>query len=132
MIRLTFPAAILALLIFSVGCSKESNIVAPSGSTIEVTALPSETVTAGGTVNLSATVKDSNGHEMNGVGVTFKSSNANVASFSSTAALSQKTVDTNDQGVATVTVYTFTGKTGSADITADIERASGSVSLTVE
>lgn len=130
--RILLALIIMSLFVIGAGCTKESNIVAPSGSTIEVTALPSETVTAGGTVNISATVKDSSGNEMNGVGVTFKSSKSNVASFSSTSTLSQKTVDTNGRGVATVTVYTFTGTTGSADIAADIERTLGSVSLTVE
>lgn len=132
MIRLTFSAVILTSLIIITGCSKESNIVAPSGSTITtLSAIPS-TVSAGGTVTISAVVQDLNAKEMNGVGVRFTSSNPSVASFSATTSIAQVSADTNVSGVATVTAYTVVGKTGTADITADITGASTTATLTVQ
>ena len=112
------------------GCNKETNIVAPSGSTITVSAIPGTTVVAGNSVMVSAVVKDSNGNAMNGVGVRYTSSKPSVASFSGGTA--QITQATDTSGVATITVSTFATKIGSADITADIAGVSGSVTLKVE
>jgi hypothetical protein len=130
MIRLTISAVLLALLIFGAGCSKEHDVVPTFGSTISLG--DDLTVVAGTTVTLRAIVQDQNGNPANGVGVVFYSSNVNVASFSPTAALGQTSVESDDSGIATVTIYTFPGSTGTATISSDIKVASDSMDLTVE
>ncbi len=112
------------------GCSKETNIVAPSGSTITVTATPGTTVPVNQSITVYALVMDSNGKPMNGIGVKFTSSNPSVASFSTTSAVGQISADTNASGSASATVQALAA--GTADITADISGVSGSIALTVE
>lgn len=110
------------------GCSKQSNIVAPSTATITVTALPGTTMSTGNYVTVNAVVTD-DGKAMNGIGVRFFSSDPAVASFSSSGAVNQTSADTNSSGVAMITVYALSA--GTADISADISTTSGTVSLTV-
>lgn len=110
------------------GCSKQSDIVAPSPSTITVDVLPSETVLTGNQVEIRAVVMDGENYS-NDVGVRFISNNAAVASFSSTAAVDTTSASTDSNGVATVTVYALSA--GTADISADITATSAKASLTV-
>lgn len=117
-------------LLFVLGCSKESNIVAPSGSAIELS-LEAQIVSKGYYGPVNAIVKDSNGNPMNGAAVDFTSSHPRVAGFSSTkGAVSQKRVSSDDSGIATVTFYTYS--TGTATITGDIRVVSGTTTVTVE
>lgn len=112
------------------GCNKATNIVAPSGSIITVSATPGTTVPVGQSITVYASVTDSAGKPMNGIGVKFTSSNPAVASFSTTSAVGQTSADTNASGYAAVTVGTLAA--GSADISADVTGISGSITLTVQ
>lgn len=124
---ITYGLLIAGLLSFW-GCGKATNVVAPSTSTITVTALPGTTLSTGSQFTIKAVVMDGTEYK-NGMGVVFRSSNSAVASFSSTGAVNQTSADTNNSGVATITVYALSA--GTADISADISTDSGTVSLTV-
>lgn len=117
--------SVLNVIIIS-GCSKESNIVPPYGSTIT---MPADTsITAGTTLTVRAPVQDPKGLPMNGVGVIFRSSSSK-ASFSSTSPLTQTSIDTDKNGIATVNV--FTNATGIAVISGDIKVKTASTKLTI-
>lgn len=119
---------LLGILLSLWGCGKATNVVAPSTSTITVTALPGTTLSTGRQFTIKAKVMDGAKY-MNNMGVVFRSSNPAVASFSSTAVVNQISADTNNSGVATITVYALSA--GTADVSADISTTSGTVSLTV-
>ena len=91
-----------------------------------------DTVTGGVQYTIHAVVQDPDGNPSNGVAVVFMSSNPTVASFSSTSAVSQTSVESDKFGIATVTVYTFSGKTGDANIAGDIMVDTKTMKLTVE
>lgn len=111
------------------GCTKQSDITAPSGATIELSG--AQTVSKGYYGPINATIKDSDGNPMNSIAVDFTSSHPRVAGFSSTKGeVSQKRVSSDDSGIATVTFYTYS--TGTATITGDIRVTSGTTTVTVE
>ena len=116
-------------LLFIWGCSKQSDIVAPSGSTITMS--EDLTVSRGPSGTISATVEDSDAERMNGVAVDFSSSHPRIAGFSSTQGeVYQTRVNSDDSGVASVAFYAYS--TGSATITGAITGTSDTVTVTVE
>lgn len=126
---ITYGLLIAGLLSFW-GCSKQSSVVPPSGSTISMPA--DVTVTGGVEYTIHAMVQDQDGNPMNGVAVVFMSTDSTVASFSKTSSVFKTSASTDNFGIATIVVYTFSGVTGVAEITGDILVTTKSMKLTVQ
>ncbi len=119
--RFILTAAILALLLFSIGCSKEDNIKPPFGSTITMTP---ETVDVPKSTSRSITaiVLSPDGVPMNGVGVNFSSG-------STRATVTPANASTNSGGRIDISV--FGNRTGVVTIYGDIGVSSDSTEVTI-
>lgn len=119
--RFMLTAAILSILFFSIGCSKEDNIKPPFGSTITMTP---ETVDVPvlTSKSITAIVLSPDGLPMNGVGVNFSSG-------STRATVSPANASTNSSGRIDLAV--FANRTGTVTIYGDIGVSSDSTEVTI-
>lgn len=119
--KFILTAAILALMLFSIGCSKEENIKPPFGSTITMTP---ETVDVPvlTSKSITAIVLSPDGLPMNGVGVNFSSG-------STRATVTPANASTNSSGRIDLAV--FANRTGTVTIYGDIGVSSDSTEVTI-
>lgn len=111
------------------GCSKQSDVVAPSGSIITMS--DDVTISKGDSGTVYATITDSDGNRENGIAVDFSSSQPRIAGFSATKGEgSQSRVSSDGSGVASIAFYAYS--TGTATITGTITGTSDKLTVTVQ
>jgi len=118
------PASLLVLLVLGLvsgvaGCGK-ANPVAPSGSTITLSANPSELTSPTGTSTITAVVRKPNGTVAAGVDVRFTASLGTIDTL----------VATNSGGIATATLR-GDGRSGTATVNAAVDGGATATALMV-